>query len=93
LSEKEKIRGGWRKPHNEERQYLLFSTNVMRVNKPRRMRVAKLVVNIICEKRGLLGEKNLKESLGRRKHRLKCNVQVDPSEIAFDVVEDSCCWR
>jgi len=56
LSEREKIRGGWRKIHSEEHHDLLFSTNVMRVNKSRRMRVAKLVVSIICEKRGLVGK-------------------------------------
>jgi hypothetical protein len=56
LSEREKIRVGWRKLHIEERRDLLFSTNVMPVNKSRRMRVAKLVVSVICEKRWLLGK-------------------------------------
>jgi hypothetical protein len=35
---------------------LLISRNLMRVNKSRRMRVAKLVVSMICEKRGLVGK-------------------------------------
>jgi len=50
--------------------------------------VAKHVVSIMCEKRGLVGI--MKESL---KGRLECNVQTDPSEIAFVVVEDSCCCQ
>jgi hypothetical protein len=37
--------------------------------------------------------KNVNESLGRLKVRSECNVQADPSEIAFVVVEDSCGWR
>jgi len=56
LSEREKMRGGWRKLHNEEHHDSFFSTHLVRVNKSRRMRVAKLVVSIICEKRGLVGK-------------------------------------
>ena len=54
LSEREKMRGAERKLHNGERHDLLFSTRVMLVNKSRKMRVAKLVVSVICEKRGLV---------------------------------------
>ena len=50
------MRGGWRKLHNEEHHDSFFSTHLVRVNKSRRMRVAKLVVSIICEKRGLVGK-------------------------------------
>ena len=91
LSEKGENKRRMRKLHNEEHHDLLFSTNVMRVNKSRRMRVAKLVVSITRVKTGWW--KNLKESLGRLKGRLECNVQADPSEMAFVVMEYSCCWR
>jgi hypothetical protein len=56
LFEREKMRGEWRKLHSEERHDLFFSTHVMRVNKSRRMRMAKLIVSIICGRRGFVGK-------------------------------------
>jgi hypothetical protein len=56
LSEREEIRSGWIKLYNEEGHDSLFSTNVMRVNKPRLMRMTKFVVSIIWEKKGLVGK-------------------------------------
>jgi hypothetical protein len=41
-SQRDEVRGDWRKLHNEELQYLYSSPNVIRMIKSRRMRWARM---------------------------------------------------
>ena len=71
--------GEWRRLHIEE-LYDLYSSNIIRVIKPRRIRWAGLVADI-GENRGaervLVGKPGGKRPLGRHRHKRKDNIKID----------------
>jgi len=77
-------RGGvaeeWREIHNEERNDLYCSFNIVRVIKSRKMRWAEHVARV-GERRGvyrvLVGKPEGMRPLGRRRRRWKDNIKMD----------------
>jgi hypothetical protein len=72
--------GEWRRLHNEEPNDLYSSTNIIRVVKSRRMRLAR---HVACtgEKRGayriLVERQEGRRPLGRPRHRWEDNIKMD----------------
>jgi hypothetical protein len=81
--------GGWRKLHNEELHNLYSSPSIIRIIKPRRMRLAGHVAQMGEERnvyRLLEGKPEGKRPLGRPKHRWMDNIKLDLLEIGLRVV-------
>jgi hypothetical protein len=78
--------GSWRKLHNDE-LHDLYSPNIVRVIKSRRMRWAGHVT-CMGEGRGayrvLVGRPKGKRALGRPRHRWEDNIKMDLGEIGMD---------
>jgi len=74
----------WRKLHNVEPNYLLYSPKIVRVIKLRRMRWAGHVARI-GERRGvyrvLVRKPEGKRPLGRHRHRWEDNIKMDLQEV------------
>jgi hypothetical protein len=84
---RDKVTGGWRKPHNEELRDLYSSPSIIRIIKLRRMRWAGHVARI-GEKRNayrlLVGKPEGKRSLRRPRHRLVDNaIRIDFGEVGW----------
>jgi hypothetical protein len=83
-TKRDKVRGEWRKLHNEGLHDLYSSPNIMRVIKSRIMRWAGHVV-WMAERRGmyrfLVGKLEGKRPLGRPRHRWKNNIKMDLQEL------------
>jgi hypothetical protein len=94
--------GSWRKLHNDELHDLYSSPNIVRVNKPRRMRWAGHVARM-GEGRGvyrvLVGRPEGKRPLGRPRRRWEDNIKMDLREIGIDganwiqLAQDRVQWR
>jgi hypothetical protein len=94
--------GSWRKLHNDELHSLYSSSNIVRVIKSRRMRLAG---HAACtgEGRGvyrvLVGRPEGKRPLGRPRHRWENNIKMDLGEIGIDglnwiqLAQDRVHWR
>ena len=99
--ERDEVTGEWRKLNNEELKDL-FSPNIFRVIKSRRIRWAGHVARI-GEKRGvyrvLVGKSEGKRPLGRSRHRWEDNIKMDLQEVGcegmdwIDLVQDRDRWR
>ena len=76
----------WRKLHHEELNDLYCSSNIVRVMKSRRMRLAGHVARM-GERRGvsrvLVGKPGWKRTLGRPSHRWEVNNKMDLQEEGF----------
>jgi hypothetical protein len=83
---KRKVDGSWRKLHNDE-LHNLYSSNVLRVIKSRRMRWAGHVA-CMWEGRGvyrvLVGKPEGKRPLGRPRCRWEDNIKMDLMEMGID---------
>jgi hypothetical protein len=86
----DKVTGGWRKLHNEELHNLYSSPSIIRIIKSRKMRWARHVARME-EKRNvyrlLVGKPKGKRPLGRQRRRWIDNIEMDLSEIGFNVVD------
>jgi len=89
----DKVKGEWRKLHNEELNVLYCSPNIVRVIKSRRMRWAGHVA-CMWERRGiyrvLVGKREGKRPLGRPRHRWGDNIKLDLLEVGcggMDLIE------
>jgi len=89
-NKRDEVTGEWRKLHNEELNDLFCSSNIVQVNKSRRMRWAG---DVACmgERRGmyrvLVGKPEGKRPLGRPRHSWKDNVKMDLQEVGCGGVE------
>jgi len=76
---REEVTGEWRRLHNEERNYLYCSPNIVRVIKSRRMRWAGHVA-FVEEKRGvyrvLVGKPEGKRPLGKTRRRMEDDINL-----------------
>jgi hypothetical protein len=80
------VTGGWRKLHNEELHNLYSSLSIIRMIKPRRMRLAGHVARM-GEKRNayrILGNPEGKRPLGEPRCRWLDNIIMDLREIRWD---------
>jgi hypothetical protein len=101
-AKREEVTGEWRRLHNEERNDLYCSPNIVRVIKARRMRWAGHVA-FMEEKRGvyrvLVGKPEGKRPVGRPRRRWEDNIKMDPQEVMWrgmewiDLVQDRDRWR
>ena len=75
-----------RKLHNEELKYLHYSADIVRVIRPRRMRLAGHVERV-GEWRGvyrvLVGEPEIKRRLGRPRRRWEDNIKMHLQQVGF----------
>jgi hypothetical protein len=87
---RDRVKGGWRKLHNEELHNLYSSRSIIRILKSRRMRWAGHVARM-GEKRNvyrlLEGKPEGKRPLGRPRHRRIDNIKMDLLEIGLSVVD------
>jgi hypothetical protein len=98
---RDKATGQWKGLHNEERNDLYSSPNIIRVIKSRRMRWAG---NVACmgEKRGayriLVGRPKGRRPLGRPRRRWEDNIKIDLQEVGWgmdwiELAQDRDRWR
>jgi hypothetical protein len=98
----DEVTGEWRKLHNEERNDLYSSPNIVRVIKSKRIRWAGHVASMV-ETRGvyrvLVGKPEGKRPLGRPWRRWEDNIKMDLQEVGcggmdwIDLAEDRDRWR
>ena len=99
---RDEVTGEWRKLHNEERNDLYSSPNIVRVIKSKRIRWAGHVASMV-ETRGvyrvLVGKPEGKRPLGRPWLRWEDNIKMDLQEVGcggmdwIDLAEDRDRWR
>jgi len=98
---RDEVTGEWRKLHNEELSDL-YSPNIVRVVKSRRMRWAGHVARM-AEGRGvhrvLVGKSEGKRPLGKPRRRWEENIKMDLQEVEgvcgdwMELAQDSERWR
>jgi hypothetical protein len=98
---RDEVTGEWRRLHNKE-LYALYSPNIIRVIKSRRLRWAGHVARM-GERRGayraLVGKPEGRRPLGRPRHRWEDNIKMDLREVAcggsdwVDLAQDRNRWR
>jgi len=80
---RDEVTGDWRKLHNEELNNLYCPSNIVRVLKSRRKRVARM-----GEGRGvyriLVGKPEGKRPLGRPRRRWEDNIKMDLQEVGCE---------
>jgi len=101
VPKRDKIRGEWRKLHNEELNDLYCSPNIVLVIKSRRMRWAGHVAPME-DRRGLyvvlVGNPEEKRPLGRPRRRWEDNIKIDCQEVRcggmdwIDLAQDRDRW-
>jgi hypothetical protein len=83
---RDKVKGDWRKLHNEELSDLYCPINVVRVIKSRRMRWAGHIARM-GESRGvyrvLVGKPERKRPLGKPKISWEDNIKLDFQEVGY----------
>jgi hypothetical protein len=82
--------GGWRKLRNEELSDLYSLLSIIRIIKSRRMRLAGHLARMEenrNEYRLLVGKPDGKRPLGRKRHRLVDNIEMDLLEIGWGGVD------
>jgi hypothetical protein len=88
--ERDGVKGGWRKLHNEDLHNLYSSPSINRIIKSRRMRWAGHVARM-GEKRNvyslLVGKPEGKRPLGRPRRRWMDNIKMDFLEKGLNVVD------
>ena len=88
VPKRDKVRGEWRKLHNEKLHDLYSSPSILRVIKLRRMRWAGHVTHV-GEKRGVyrvsVGKPEGKRPLGRPRRRWEDNIKMDLEEVGCGV--------
>jgi hypothetical protein len=99
---RDEVTGEWIRLHNEERNDLYSSPNIVRVIKSRRMRWAGHVARM-GEGRGayriLVGRPEGRRSLGRPGRRWEDNIKMDLQEVGWgsvdwiDMAKDRDRWR
>jgi hypothetical protein len=99
---RDEVSGEWRRLHNEERNDLYSSRNIIRVIKSRRMRWAGHVAHM-GEGRGayriLVGRLEGRRPLGRPRPRREDNIKMDLQEVGWegvawiDMAQDRGRWR
>jgi hypothetical protein len=99
---RDEVTGEWRKLHNEELNDLYSLPNIVRVVKPRRMRLAGHVVRM-GEERGvhrvLVWKPELKRPLVRPRRRWEDNIKMDVEEVGggrggwMELAQDRDRWR
>jgi hypothetical protein len=81
---RDEVTGEWRKLHNEELRYLYSSPSIIRIIKPKSMRLAGHVARM-GEKRNayrlLVGKPEGKRPLGRPRRRWVDNIRMDLAEV------------
>jgi len=85
---RDKVTGEWRKLHNEERNDLYSSPNIVRVIKLRRIRWVGHVARMGERKgvsRGLVGKPEEKRPLGSPRRRWEDNIKVDIQVVTCGV--------
>jgi hypothetical protein len=83
------VTGEWTKLHNEE-LHILYSSNIIRQTKSRRMRWAEHVARMGEERnvyRVLMGKPEGKRPLGRPSHRWEDGIRMDLREIGWRSVD------
>jgi hypothetical protein len=83
-SKRDKLRGEWRKLHNEELNDLYSSPNIFRLIKSRRMRWAEHVVMSGGRERWIQsfgGNREGYRPFGRPGHRWKANIKIELQEL------------
>ena len=92
----------WRRLHNEELHSLYHSSNIVRVIKSRRLRLAEHVAKMEegrSDLKILTGKSTGKRPLERPRHRWEDNIRMDLEEIGFnagnwvDSAQDRNYWR
>ena len=81
---RDKVRGEWRRLHNEELNDLYCSPNIVRVIKSRRMRWTGHVARMVGQRgvyRVLVGKPEGKRPLGRPRRRWVDNIRMDLQEV------------
>jgi hypothetical protein len=83
---RDEVRGDWRKLHNEELNDLYSLPIIVRVVKPRRMKLVGHVARM-GERRGvysvLVGKPEGKRPLGKPMHRWEDNIKMDLREVIW----------
>jgi hypothetical protein len=83
---RDKMLGGWRKLHNEERHNLYCSTKIIRMVKSRMMGWSGYVTRMREKRnacRNLVGKPEGKRPLGRLRCRWENNIRLDLREIGW----------
>jgi hypothetical protein len=81
---RDKVKGEWRKLHNDEYNYMYFSPNIIRLTKSRRMRWFGHVASMgerINVYRVLVGKPVGKRPLGRPRRRWEGIIKTDLQEV------------
>jgi hypothetical protein len=101
-TKRDEITGEWRKLHNEKLNDLYCSSNIVRVIKSRRTRLARHVTRM-GERRGvyrvLVGKPEGKRPLGRLRRRWEDNIKMDIQKVGcggmewIELVQDRDRWR
>jgi hypothetical protein len=91
-----KVTGKWRKLHNEEFNNMSSKPNIVRMIKPRRIKLAVHVARIE-EGRGvyriLVGKPERKRLLGRHRCRWEDNIKMDLQQVRVGVWAGWCLLR
>jgi hypothetical protein len=100
--ERDEVTGEWRKLHNEELNDLYCSPNIVRVIKPRRIRLVEHVARVgerSAVYRVWVGKPERKRPFGRPRHRWEDNIKMDLQGVGWrgldwvELAQDRDRWR
>jgi hypothetical protein len=89
-SKRDEVTAGWRRLHNEEFHNLYSSPSIIRMIKPRRMRLAGHIAQMGQKRnayRILVGKPEGNRPLGRPRLRLVDNIKMDIRETGWSCME------
>jgi hypothetical protein len=84
--QRDKVKGEWRKPHNDELNDMYRSPNTIRLIKSRRMRWVVHVAYMgerISVYRVLVGKPEGRRPLGRPRRRWEGNIKIDLQKVGW----------